>query len=37
LVKTLSSEQVKYSEWAVWNDTLLIEKLTDEWSLDKWV
>ena len=37
LVKTLNLEQINYSEWAVWNDTLLIKKLTEDWSLDDWV
>lgn len=36
LVKNLSSEQKKLSPWGIWNDTLLIEKLVDKWSLEKW-
>lgn len=36
LVKTLSSEQKKLSPWGLWNDTLLIENLANDWSLEKW-
>jgi len=36
LIKDLSKEQIKLSPWGVWNDTLLIEKLVDDWSLEKW-
>lgn len=36
LVKVLTSEQKKLSPWGIWNDTLLIENLTDGWSLEKW-
>lgn len=36
LVKTLTPEQKKLSPWEVWNDTLLIENLLNDWSLDKW-
>lgn len=37
LLKNLSEEQKKLSPWGVWNDTLLIENLVNDWSLDKWV
>ncbi|CAG0988535.1 hypothetical protein METP2_02424 [Methanosarcinales archaeon] len=36
LVKTLTSEQKKLSPWGLWNDTLLIENLVNDWSLEKW-
>lgn len=36
LVKTLNAEQIKFSPWGVWNDTLLIERLTNNWSLEEW-
>lgn len=36
LVKNLTQEQIMLSPWGIWNDTLLIEKLVDNWSLDKW-
>lgn len=36
LVKTLTPEQKKLSPWEVWNDTILIENLIDDWSLEKW-
>lgn len=35
-VKELSEEQKKLSPWGTWNDTLLIEKLVDDWTLDEW-
>lgn len=37
LVKILTPEQKKLSPWGIWNDTLLIENLTNDWSLEKWV
>jgi len=36
LVKTLSVEQKKLSPWGIWNDTLLIENLVNDWSLENW-
>lgn len=36
LVNTLTDEQKKFSPWGVWNDTLLIENLVNDWSLGKW-
>jgi hypothetical protein len=36
LVKKLSSEQKELSPWGVWNDTLLIERLSNNWSLQNW-
>jgi hypothetical protein len=36
LVKDLTKEQLKLSPWGIWNDTLLIERLSDDWSLEKW-
>jgi hypothetical protein len=37
LVKDLTPEQRKLSDWASWNDTLLIKRLLEGWSLEKWV
>jgi hypothetical protein len=34
LVKTLSTEQKQFSPWGIWNDTLLIERLVNGWSLE---
>jgi hypothetical protein len=36
LVKELTPEQKWFSDWASWNDTLLIERLVEDWSLEKW-
>ena len=36
LVTELTPEQKKLSPWGVWNDTLLIENLEDDWSLESW-
>jgi hypothetical protein len=36
LIKDLTNEQKKLSPWGIWNDTLLIERLTDGWSLEVW-
>lgn len=36
LVATLTPEQKKLSPWGIWNDTLLIEKLVDDWRLEQW-
>jgi hypothetical protein len=36
LVKTLNEEQKKLSPWGIWNDTLLIQRLTEDWSLENW-
>jgi len=36
LVKNLTAEQKMLSPWGIWNDTLLIEKLENDWSLEKW-
>lgn len=36
LVKSLTPEQKQLSPWGIWNDTLLIENLADDWSLEKW-
>lgn len=35
-VNTLSEQQKKLSPWGIWNDTLLIERITQGWNLDKW-
>lgn len=36
LAKTLTLEQKQMSPWGVWNDTLLIENLVNNWGLEKW-
>ena len=36
-VLELTEEQKKLSPWGSWNDTFLIERLTEGWTLDKWV
>jgi len=36
LVKNLTSEQKLLSPWGIWNDTLLIENLVNDWDLEKW-
>lgn len=36
LTKTLTSEQKKLSPWGIWNDTLLVENLVNDWSLENW-
>ncbi|MBC7487756.1 MAG: hypothetical protein H7282_13485 [Cytophagaceae bacterium] len=36
LVKSLNSEQKQLSPWGVWNDTLLVENLITDWSLENW-
>lgn len=36
LVKNLTSEQKRLSPWGIWNDTLLVENLVNDWSLEKW-
>lgn len=36
LVKSLTSKQKKFSPWGIWNDTLLVENLVDDWKLEEW-
>ncbi|MFM1652568.1 hypothetical protein ACI7RC_10780 [Brevibacillus sp. B_LB10_24] len=36
-VSELSNDQKKLSPWGIWNDSLLIERLSNGWNLDKWV
>lgn len=36
-VQKLTEEQKKLSPWGIWNDTLLIENLENDWNLDKWI
>jgi len=36
LVKELDDCQKKLSPWGIWNDTLLIERLEEDWTLDSW-
>lgn len=37
LVEKLDKELINLSPWGIWNDTLLIERLSEDWSLEKWV
>lgn len=37
LVGSLSPKQMKLSPWGIWNDTLLIERLVNDWSLEEWI
>ena len=34
--KELTAEQKKISPWGTWNDTLLIERLDEGWTLENW-
>jgi hypothetical protein len=36
LVSVLDPEQKKLSPWGIWNDTLLVEKLVNDWKLEDW-
>ncbi len=36
LVKELSDSQKQLSPWGIWNDTLLVERLEEGWTLDGW-
>ncbi len=36
LVKELSAEQIKLSPYGMWNDTLIAERISEGWTLDKW-
>lgn len=36
-VKVLTEEQKGLSPWGIWNDTLLIERLVEGWTPDKWI
>lgn len=36
-VNKLSGQQQELSPWGTWNDTLLIERITQGWTLEKWV
>ena len=35
-ISELSEEQKKLSPWGTWNDTLLIERISQEWTLENW-
>lgn len=35
-VSKLSEEQTKLSPWGTWNDTLLIERISQGWTLKEW-
>lgn len=35
-VEELSDDEKKLSQWGVWNDTLLAERIAEGWTLDKW-
>jgi hypothetical protein len=36
VVYNLNDLQKNYSPWGVWNDTILIERLTSGWTLENW-
>jgi hypothetical protein len=36
-VKKLDLAQKQLSPWGIWNDTLLVEKLVNNWTLEKWM
>ena len=36
IIKELSDDHKKLSPWGVWNDTLLVERLVDGWTLENW-
>lgn len=36
LIKELSEEQLKLSPCGMWNDTLIIERIENGWTLDNW-
>lgn len=33
----LNENQIRLSPFEIWNDTLLVERLEDEWDLEKWI
>jgi len=37
LVTELSEQQKKLSPWGIWNDTLLKERLENNWTLESWI
>lgn len=37
LVKSLTEDQKKLSPWGSFNDTLLTERIEENWSLEKWI
>lgn len=36
-VDLLTEEQKKLSPWGTWNDTFLIDRISESWTLDKWI
>ncbi|CAM5222323.1 hypothetical protein UACE39S_03406 [Ureibacillus acetophenoni] len=36
-VEVLNHEQKQLSPWGTWNETKLIEKLVEGWTLDEWI
>lgn len=36
MVNELTPEERLLSPWGIWNDTLLVERLAQKWSLDQW-
>ena len=36
-VEVLTHEQKQLSPWGAWNETKLIEKLVEGWTLDEWI
>lgn len=35
-VKELNEEQMAFSPWGTWNDALLVERISEGWSLSNW-
>lgn len=35
-VKNLTDKQKELSPWGIWNDTLLKERIEEEWTLEEW-
>lgn len=36
-VQKLSKEQLNLSPWEIWNDSMLIERISQKWNLEQWV
>lgn len=36
-VNVLSESEKRLSQWGVWNDTLLAERIADGWNLEDWI
>jgi hypothetical protein len=36
-VDNLSTDEIHLSPWGIWNDTFLIERLVEGWTLEQWI